>query len=140
MSKRIALSDFIEVDGHDISGFCSAVQIHSDDEQVDVSGFNATGADEFLQGKRTQSVDLTVFGSYGSAEIHDVLYHLYRDRAVFTFKWRPDQNSGVSGTNPQLSGNVQLLSYGPGATRGQADSFQVTLTAADETGLVFGAS
>src|SRR3954470_5074286 len=138
MSKRIALSDFIAVDGHDISDLCSAVQIHSDDEQVDVSGFNAAGSDEFLQGKRTQSVDLTVFGSYGSGEIHDVLYHIYRDRSTVTFKWRPDQNSGVSGTNPQLAGNVKLLSYGPGATRGQADSFQVTLSAADATGLVFG--
>jgi len=140
MSKRIALSDFIEVDGHDLSNFASAIQIHSDDEQVDVSGFNSTGADEFLAGKRTQSVDVTFFGSYGTGEVHDVLYHLYRDRVVFTFAWRPDQNNPASGTNPQLNGNVQLLSYGPGATRGQADSFQVTFTAADEAGLVFSES
>lgn len=137
MSKRIALSDFVEVDGHDISDLCSAVQLHSDDEQVDVSGFNAAGSDEFLQGKRTQSVDLTIFGSYGAGEAHDVLYHIYRDRATVTFKWRPDQNNPVSDTNPQLEGNVKLLSYGPGATRGQADSFQISLPAADAAGLVF---
>ena len=140
MSKRIALKDFIEVDGHDLSTFASAIQLHSDDEQVDVSGFNSTGADEFLAGKRTQSVDVTFFGAYGAGETHDVLYHLYRDRVVFTFKWRPDQTALVSDTNPELSGNVQLLSYGPGASRGQADSFQVTFTAADENGLVFGES
>lgn len=137
MSKRIALKDFVEVDGVDLSGFASAVQTHSDDEQVDVSGFNATGADEFLAGKRTQSVDVTFFGSYGAGEVHDTIYHLYRDRVVFTFKWRPDQTAPASSTNPELQGNTQLLSYGPGATRGQADSFQVTFTAADEAGLVF---
>lgn len=138
MSKRIALKDFIEVDGVDLSNFASAIQLHSDDEQVDVSGFNATGADEFLAGKRTQSVDVTFFGSYGSGEVHDTLYHLYRDRETFSFKWRPDQTAGASSTNPELSGTCQLLSYGPGANRGQADSFQVTFTAADENGLVYG--
>lgn len=137
MSKRIALKDFIEVDHVDLSNFASAIQLHSDDEQVDVSGFNATGADEFLAGKRTQSVDVTFFGSYGSGEVHQTLYPLYRDRATFDFKWRPDQTASVSATNPELSGVVQMLSYGPGATRGQADSFQVTFTAADENGLTF---
>lgn len=140
MSKRIALKDFVEIDGVDLSNFASAVQTHSDDEQVDVSGFNSTGADEFLAGKRTQSVDVTFFGSYGAGEVHDTIYHLYRDRVVFTFKWMPDQTQPVGATNPQLQGNVQLLSYGPGATRGQADSFQVTFTAADEAGLVFSES
>lgn len=137
MSKRIALKDFIEVDHVDLSTFASAIQLHSDDEQVDVSGFNATGADEFLAGKRTQSVDVTFFGAYGAGEVHQTLYPLYRDRATFDFKWRPDQTAGVSATNPELSGVAQLLSYGPGATRGQADSFQVTFTAADENGFTF---
>jgi hypothetical protein len=140
MSKRIALKDFISVDGVDLSNFASAVQSHSDDEQVDVSGFNSTGSDEFLAGKRTQSVDVTFFGSYGAGEVHATLYTLYANREVFPFIWRPDQTAGVSATNPQLTGNVQLLSYGPGATRGQADSFQVTFTAADEAGLVWSES
>lgn len=137
MSKRIALKDFVEVDGVDLSNFASAVQTHNDDELVDVSGFNATGADENLQGKRTQSVDVTFFGSYGSGEVHDTLWHLYRDRVTFTFKWRPDQTQAAGPTNPQYSGNANLNSYGPGATRGQADSFQVTFSAADEEGFDF---
>lgn len=140
MSKRIALKDFIEVDGHDISNFCSAVAFSSEHAQVDVSGFNLTGANEYLAGQTTQSVQLTVFGSYGAGEVHDVLYRLHRDRTVFTFKWRPDQSAAVSATNPELQGNVQALTYAPGATRGDAESFQVTLTAADEAGLVFSES
>jgi hypothetical protein len=138
--KNIALKDYIEVDGHDLSDFGSAYQEHSDDEQVDVSGFNPTGADEFLQGKRTQSIDVTFFDSKASGEVHDVLYHLYRDRVTFTFKHRDDQNNPVSATNPQIEGNANILSYGPGATRGQARSFQVTFVAADSAGFVYSES
>lgn len=140
MSKRIALKDFIEIDGHDLSSFARSVALQSEHEQVDVSGFNASGSDEFLAGKTTQSVTIEFFGSYGSGEVHDVLYHLHRDRTVFTLKWRPDQTAGVSATNPELDGNVQLLTYSPGATRGDADAFSATFTAADSAGLAFAAS
>jgi hypothetical protein len=137
MAKRIALKDFVEIDGHDLSNFCRSVEFSSEHEQVDVSGFNPSGANEFLAGQTTQSVTLEMFGSYGTGEVHDVLYDIHRDRSVVTFRWRPDQTQPVSATNPQLSGNVQILSYGPGATRGEVDVFSVTLSAADAAGLVF---
>ena len=40
-------------------------------------------------------------------------------------------------TNPQLEGNVQILTYSPAATRGDAETFSVEFTAADEAGLAF---
>jgi hypothetical protein len=43
----------------------------------------------------------------------------------------------VDVTNPELRGNVQLLSYGPGGARGEADTFEVTFTTADSAGLAF---
>lgn len=140
MAKRIALKDYIGVDGHDLSDLARSVAFTSEHANVDVSGFNATGATETLAGQTTQSVTVEFFGSYGSGEVHDVLYHLHRDRSVFGFQWRPDQTAGASSTNPQLSGNVQALTYGPGATRGDVEAFSVTFTAADSAGLVFSAS
>ena len=137
MSKRVALKDFIECDHVDLSDLARSVSYSSEHEQVDVSGFNATGADEFLAGKTTQSVTVEFFGSYGSGEVHQTLFNLHKNRTVFTFKWRPDQTLPVSATNPQLEGNVQLLTYGPGATRGDADTFSATFTAADANGLWF---
>ena len=137
MSKRIALKDYIEVDGVDISNFCSQVQSASDHAQEDVSGFNLTGSDEFLAGKTTQSVTLQCWGSYGAGEIHQTLMPLHRDKLIAPFVWRPDGSNAVSATNPELRGNIQILNYGPGATRGSADSFSVTLSTADETGLVW---
>ena len=40
-------------------------------------------------------------------------------------------------TNPELRGNVQLYTHGPGGTRGDPDTFTVTFNAADEDGLQF---
>lgn len=137
MAKRVALTDYIAVDGHDISQFCRSIEFSSEHEQVDVSGFTSTGADEFLAGKTTQSVTIEVFGSYGSGEIHDILYDIHAARSVVAFAWRPDQTTGASATNPELTGNVQILTYSPGATRGEAEAFSVTMTAADSDGLVF---
>jgi hypothetical protein len=137
MSKRVALHDFIEIDNVDLSQYCRSVRFNSEHQQIDVSGFTASGADEFLAGNTVQSVELEMFGSYGSTEVHQVLYPLHRDRSVFDFVWRPNMNSAVSATNPELRGSVQALTYGPGASRGEADTFTVTLTAADADGLEF---
>lgn len=137
MSKRVALHDLIEIDQVDLSQFCRSVRFNSEHQQIDVSGFTASGNDEFLAGNTVQSVELEMFGSYGSGEVHQVLYPLHRDRTVFDFVWRPNQNNPVSATNPELRGSVQALTYGPGASRGEADTFTVTLTAADADGLEF---
>lgn len=137
MSKRIALNDFVEVDHTDLSDLCDSVQFASDHAQEDVSGFNASGRDEYLAGRTTQSFTAEFFGSYGSGEVHQTLYELHRDKTVFLLRWRPNQNAGVSATNPELRGNVQLLSYGPGAQRGNVDKVSCTFTCADSTGLVF---
>ncbi len=137
MAKRIALKDFVEIDNTEISELCRAVSFSSEHEQVDLSGFNADGTDENLAGKTVQSVTLEVFGSYGTNEIHDVFYQRHRNRTTFAFKWRPDQTLPVSTTNPQLEGNVPALPYSPGVTRGEVETFEVLLTAADSAGLVF---
>ena len=137
MSKRIALKDLILVDGVDLSSFARSVAFSSEHAREDVSGFNATGADEFLAGRTTQTVTVEFFGSYGTGEVHQTIYPLHRDKDVFWFQWRPDQTAEVSAANPELRGNVQALTYGPGATRGDVEAFSVEFTTADEDGLVF---
>lgn len=137
MSKRIALKDSVEVDDVDLSTFARDVRVASEHERVDVSGFNATGSNEFLAGQTTQGVTVEFYGAYGSGETHATLYPIHAAREVVAFAWRPDQTAAVSATNPELRGNVQILSYSPGATRGDADTYSVEFTAADEAGLAF---
>ena len=69
--------------------------------------------------------------------MHATLYPIHRDREVVAFKWRPDGAAVVSATNPELRGNVQLLTYSPAATRGEAETWTATFTAADEDGLQY---
>ena len=137
MPKRIALNDFVEVDSVDLSNYARQVQFTSSHNRVDVSGFNETGANEYLAGATDQSVTVEFFGSYGTGEVHATLYPIHQSKAVVPFKWRPDMNSPASATNPELRGNVQVYDYGPGATRGSEDAFQVTFSAADEDGLQY---
>ena len=46
-------------------------------------------------------------------------------------------NNPVGATNPELRGNVQLYTYGPGGSRGDVDTLSVTFATADEDGLEF---
>lgn len=137
MPKRIALKDHVSVDSVDLSNFARSVEFSSEHERIDVSGFSATGANEYLAGQTEQTVTVEFFGSYGSGEVHQTLYPIHKNREVVAFAWRPDQTAAASATNPELTGNVQILTYSPAATRGEEDTFEVEFSAADEDGLVF---
>jgi hypothetical protein len=137
MPKRVALKDSVEVDAVDLSNFARSVRFASEHERIDVSGFSSTGANEYLTGPTEQSVAVEFYGSYGTGEVHATLYPIHKDREIVPFAWRPDQTAVASATNPELRGNVQLYSYGPGGTRGDVDAFEVTFQAADEDGLQF---
>jgi hypothetical protein len=138
MPKRIALKDFVSVDSVDLSNLSRNVTFSSEDAEVDVSGFSASGANEYLPGPRTQSVTVEFFGSYGTGEVHQTLWPIYRDREVVEFAWRPDQTAPISADNPSLQGNVNMYTYAsPTATRGDVDVFTATFRAADDAGFDF---
>lgn len=122
MAKRIALTDHIALDGVTFdSSDIRSVAFTSEDEQVDVGGFNANGVTEFLPGQRTRSVTLEVYMNRASTSIHQVLYPLHRDKTTFDFVWRADVNNTVSSTNPELRGSVKLPTWNEGATFGEAE-------------------
>lgn len=135
MPKRVALKDSVLVDAVDLSNFARDVKSTSEHARLDVSGFSATGANEYIAGPTDQSVDVEFYGSYGTGEVHETLYPIHKDREVVAFAWRTDQTAVASATNPELRGNVQIYTYGPGATRGDVDTFTVTFNAADAAGL-----
>ena len=137
MAKRIALTDYIACDGVDISTWVRAVGFTSEDDRVDASGFNTTGASEFLLGIRTREVTLEIIMARGANEVHQVLYPLHRDRTSFDFVWRPIAGSSVSSTNPELRGSAKIAAWGEGATRGDLETTTITLVTADTTGFEF---
>jgi hypothetical protein len=137
MAKRIALKDSVKVDATDLSNWARAVEFSSEHERIDVSGFNATGAKEYLAGATEQSVTVEFFNGYGAGEPHTILYPIHKNRTTVAFAWRPDQTAAVGVTNPELRGNVQLLTYNPSVTRGEEDAWSAEFVAADSTGLAY---
>jgi hypothetical protein len=137
MPKRIALKDSIKIDATDLSTFARTVRLTSEHSREDVSGFSATGANEYLAGATDQSVAVEFYGSYGTGEVHATLYPIHKNRTIVAFVWRPDQTTVVSATNPELRGNCMLYTYSPGATRGDVDTFDAIFVSADAAGLAF---
>lgn len=132
MAKEIALHDEVTVDGTDVSNFARTANFNSEHEQIDVSGFSISGADESLAGKTVQSFEAEFFHG---AQIHALLYPLHADREIFPISWQPQ---GLVETSREvLAGNVQLLTYNPNAERGGVRVITATFTAADEDGLTF---
>jgi hypothetical protein len=125
----------VDVDGVDLANFASAVSYQSEHERVPASGFNLTGASEFLAGETVQSVTVTFFGSYGTGEVHQTLYPIHKNREIVEFGSKPFMGTAVAADNPEIRGNVQLLTYSPESTRGDAESFSVEFVAADPNGI-----
>jgi hypothetical protein len=136
--KEIALHDYVSVDSVVLSNLARAVVYNSEHERVDVSGFSASGKNEYLAGTTDQSLTITFYGSYGASEVHATLEPIHTNRTIVPIEWRPDQSAPVSATNPKLTGNAQLLTYNsPNRTRGEVDTFEAVFTAADEAGFSF---
>lgn len=131
MAKRIALTDKIEVDGVDLSNFARAITFESEDEEIDVSGFNPGGDAEFLQGARVRAVTVEFFMSRGSNEVHQVVFPIHDARSTCDFTWLADSNASVSATNEELRGTVRIPVYSEGATRGDAETTSIRFVAAD---------
>lgn len=137
MPKGTALKDSVEVDSVDLSNLARAVTPLSEHSREDVSGFSATGFNEYIAGTTEQSVEVEFYGTFGTGEVHATLWPIHRDREIVEFKWRPDQTAAVSATNPELRGNVQVYNYSPARTRGEVSTFPVTFNAADADGLQY---
>lgn len=130
-TKDIALHDSIRVDGSDMSNAFRTFGFSSEHEQVDASGFSVSGADENLAGKTTQSLEGEAFYT---PESFGILYYLHANRVIFPIEWQPD--GLVDPSRETYSGNVQLLTFNPNATRGDVRVMTCTFTAADENGIV----
>lgn len=134
-TKDISLSDEIHIDGNDVSDAFSDFSLSDVMEQVDVSGFNATGSDEFLSGKRTPQFTGTAFYT---PELEAILWPLHDNRDTFTVVWKP--NGLADPARESYSLECQLLEWNPTATRGSPRTMQLTFPAATGAGVVFSAS
>lgn len=137
MAKFINQDIYVEVDGHDISDHCFRISTPSERERVDVSGFNSTGAKEFLAGQKEDSIELGILQDFAAGEVHDILSTIYQNQTTVEIEVRPT-SAAVSATNPRLYGQSQLLSYnGLDGELGSRSEITATFTPADVNGFVW---
>src|SRR3954464_15320302 len=110
MAKFAATDVYVLLNGQNISDWCFNVDAPDAKEQIDVSGFNSTGAKEFVPGSRDQSITLSVLQDFGATQIHALLNPLYVNNTVFAIELRPTSGSRSS-TNPWYGGSAQMYEY-----------------------------
>ncbi len=135
MAKRIALTDYIDIDGVTFNNSeVRSIAFSSEDAQIDAGGFNADGETEILPGLRTRSVTLEFYTDMATTKMHQVIYPIHRDRLSCTFVWRKDVNAGISATNPELRGIVKAPTWSEGATFGDVEVTSITFVSQPSEG------
>jgi hypothetical protein len=131
-TKLIAKSDKITIDGTDVSNSFSAFGRPSTDTQEDVSGFSATGVDEFLPGARNQQFTGT---AWYTEELGAIVEPLYKNRTPCVITWQP--NGLVDATREIYSGTCTITEFSPEDTRGSGMTFPF-VAAPDSNGITVG--
>ena len=130
MPKQIARHDRIIIDGSDVSNLFRQFGLSSEHTEEDVSGFSASGTDETLPGRTSQSFEGEAFYT---EELAALVYPLHYDRDPIVISWQPD--GLVDATRETYSGTCIIYQFGPANTRGSVSTMPFTARAADEDGI-----
>lgn len=140
MAKFIATDCYVEINGVDLSSYAHNVDTPQEKDRVDVSGFNSAGTQEFLPGRKTESVTVQLRQDFANAKPHQTLEPLFRNNTTFGFSIRPT-SAAVSATNPRLWGTASLFQYnGMSAEISNVAEVTAVLLPATSTGFVWATS
>src|SRR5690348_5840691 len=102
-NKYIAQDFFVKINGVDLSQWAFNVDTNFQKDKLDVSGFNATGAKEYLPGPKDEEFIVSFRQDHGAGAVDQTLWPLYDLGSTFPFELRPTSGS-VTSTNPKWSG------------------------------------
>ena len=136
--RRVATDWRVVVDNVDLSEWGFHVTINDEKDQVDASGFG--GKRTFLQGVRTQSVDVEFRAGDGTNEPYFKLRDLYESGSQFPFYVQPVNDGGtVSDTNWQYGGSLtQVFQLPREANLNDVEDMSVTFAPASNEGFSYG--
>lgn len=129
-TKQIARHDKITIDGTDVSNSFRQFGFSGEHSEEDVSGFSASGADEFLAGRTTQGFTGEAFYT---EELALIVHPLWVNKTVCVITWQPD--GLVDATREIYSGNCTIFQFGPANTRGAVSVMPFSARPADATGI-----
>jgi hypothetical protein len=111
MSKFLLTKAKVMVNNIDLSLFGHTLDTPDTREQVDVSGFNPAGTQEFLPGQRSQTITIGFIQGFGSGEPHRVLQPLYESGTTFPLSVVADSTQAVGPGNPSFGGTASIYEY-----------------------------
>src|SRR5574338_411653 len=103
LGKFINQDVSISVNGVDLSDHGFNVDLPAEREQIDVSGFNSTGAKSFLPGATDATATVQFLQDFAANKVHQTLEPLYRNSSTFALIIKPTSGS-TSATNPAFQG------------------------------------
>ncbi len=112
MAKFINRDISVNVNSVDLSVHAFAVEITGEKEQVDVSGFNSTGAREYLPGNTDDTINVSFLQDFAAAKVDATLWPLFNGNTTFPVVIKPTSGA-VSATNPSYTATCALYSYSP---------------------------
>ena len=140
MAKFLLTDGYVEINGTDLSDHAHALDTPMERDRVDVSGFNSTGAKEFLAGSQDQTATITFRQDFQASKVHAVVQPLFTNSSTFGFSVRPTSGS-VSATNPRFWGTASIFTYnGLNGEISNPAEVVVELKPATSTGFVWATS
>lgn len=111
MAKFVFTKGKVVVNNVDLSDHAFGVDTPQEKEQIDISGFSATGTKEFAPGATDQTIEVKFLQDFAASSVHATLNPLYTGGSSFPIYVMPDQTLGTSATNPKYGGTATLYSY-----------------------------
>lgn len=131
MAKFIMQNVIVKVNGTDLSDHAFNVSTPQTRDRIDVSGFNATGAKEFLPGASDATATVQFLQDFASSKVHEVINPLYQNSSTFSLQIWPN-GSITSATNPVYQGTAALFTYtGLDGELGNRSEISVEFSSAD---------
>ncbi len=140
MAKYILTDGYVEINAVDLSDHAHNIDTPQERDRVDVSGFNSTGASEFLPGVKTESVTVAFRQDTATSKVHQTLQPLFNNSSTFGFSVR-FTSGAVSATNPRFWGTASIFTYnGLSGERNEVGEVTCELRPATSTGFVWSTS
>lgn len=135
MSKLILKDASIVIDGVDLSDHANQVEISSEKDEQDLTGFGAEMREIGL-GLGDGSISVTLFQDYDAASVDDTLWSIHADDTPVVIVVKPT-SSAVGATNPSYTMTGVLPSYTPlSGSVGEASTIEANFRNADQSGIV----
>ena len=110
MAKFLLKDVKVMVGTTDLSNHAFNVDTPMTKEQVDVSGFSATGTLEYLSGAADQSIVIQFENDFAASSVHATLEPIFRTGTP-TLVWVSPTSAAISATNPAFGGQGILFEY-----------------------------